>query len=154
MSGLAFLSPGEAPTVSPLARALAGSDGLRDLSLLGKLEVRGPLDGLEAEGELIRVTPRRALVVCEPGRAAALRSTLPGVVIDVTAGLAGLELEGGPELMRRLTDLDLDALPAAGRFAGVPALISRSDAGYRVFFPQELGHSVVEIVRDVQEGLA
>jgi len=154
MSDLAFLSTGDAPTASPLARALAGAHGLRDLSLLGKLEVRGPVEGLAVDAELIPVTPRRALVVCEPERAAALRRGLPGLVVDVTAALAGLELEGGPELMRRLTDLDLDALPAAGRFAGVPALVSRSEAAYRVFFPQELGHSVVEIVRDVQEGLA
>ena len=48
MSELAFISPGAArpesgfePRVSsPLARALAGSTGIRDLSGLGKLEVR------------------------------------------------------------------------------------------------------------------
>ncbi len=152
MSELAFISSGDAPTASPLARALSGARGLRDLSLLGKLEVRGPTDGLTLDAELITITSHRALVVCEPEQAAALRGSLPGVVIDVTSALAGIELEG-PELMRRLTDLDLAALPAAGRFAGVPALVSPGGAGFRVFFPQEFGDSVVEIVRDVQEGL-
>jgi hypothetical protein len=153
MSELGFLSPGAAPTASPLARALVGAHGLGDLSLLGKLEVRGPIGGLAHRGaELITITPSRALVVCEPGDTAALRDSLPGVVIDVTSALAGIELES-PELMRRLTDLDLTALPAAGKFAGVPALVSPRGAGFRVFFPQEFGDSVVAIVRDVQEGL-
>jgi hypothetical protein len=153
MSELAFISTGAAPTVSPLARALAGAEGLRDLSLLGKLEVRVPTDGLAPDdAELIAITPSRALVVCEPERTAALRDSLPGVVIDMTSALAGIEL-AGPEVMRRLTDLDLNALPAAGKFAGVPALVSPSDAGFRVFFPQEFGDSVVAIVRDTQEGL-
>jgi hypothetical protein len=139
VSDLAFISPGAGPTASPLARALDGAQGLRDLSLLGKLEV-------------ITITPHRALVVCEPADAAALRDRLPGLVIDVTSALAGIELES-PELMRRLTDLDLDALPAAGKFAGVPALVSVSETGFRVFFPQEFGDSVVAIVCDAQEGL-
>jgi hypothetical protein len=55
--------------------------------------------------------------------------------------------------MRRLTDLDLTALPAAGKLAGVQAFVFERDGEYRVFFPQEVGHSVVEIVRDVQAGL-
>jgi hypothetical protein len=152
VSELAFISPGTAPTASPLARALSGAHGLRDLSLLGKLEVRGPTGGLTLDAQLITITPGRALVVCEPADAAALRDSLPGTVIDVTSALAGIELEG-PELMRRLTDLDLGALPAAGKFAGVPALVSPSDVGFRVFFPQEFGDSVVAIVRDAQEGL-
>jgi hypothetical protein len=153
MSELAFISTGAAPTASPLSRALAGALGLGDLSLLGKLEVRGPAGGLAPDGaELITITPSRALVVCEPERTAALRDSLPGVVIDMTSALAGIELES-PEVMRRLTDLDLAALPAAGKFAGVPALVSQSDAGFRVFFPQEFGDSVVTIVRDIQEGL-
>lgn len=152
MSELAFISLGAAPAASPLARALAGAAGLRDLSLLGKLEVRGPAAGRTVDAEVIAITPGRALVVCEPDDIAALRESLSGVVIDVTSALAGIELES-PELMRRLTDLDLTALPVAGRFAGVPALVSPCDAGFRVFFPQEFGHSVVAIVRDVQDGL-
>ena len=42
------------------------------------------------------------------------RLTAPGYrVYDMTAALAALEVEG-EDLMRRLTELDLDALPAIG----------------------------------------
>ncbi len=161
MSGLAFLSPGaaraengfEPRTASPLARALEGSRGLRDLSLLGKVEVRGSflLDG--PDFEVIRITPQRALVLCEPARCAELLETYPGLAVDMTCALAGIELEGDT-LMRRLTDLDLSRLPAAAKVAGVAAILAASDRGIRIFFAQEYGHSVVEAVRDLQEGLA
>jgi hypothetical protein len=150
VSGLAFLSPGSAPAVSPLARALAGADGIRDLSLLGKLEVRG--DGAAAVPGAIRLTDRRALVVCEPERREELRGALRGLVVDVTAAYAGIEVEGEP-LLRRLTDLDLETLPAAGKVAGVPALLERDGERFRLWFPQELGESVVEVVRDAIAGL-
>jgi hypothetical protein len=154
VSDLAFLSPGDAPAASPLARALAGAHGVRDLSSLGKLEVRRvDVAALEVDAEVIRITPTRALVVCPPERRAELRSRLPGLVVDVSGALAGIELESA-ELMRRLTDLDLDGLPSAGKVAGVPALVTREGSAFRVFFPQEYGDSVVETVRDLQEGLA
>jgi hypothetical protein len=132
MSGLAFLSPDAARSgdgfepraVSPLARALEGATGLRDLSLLGKLEVRGAAVGELGEGvDVLQITPSRALVVCEPKRCAKLRSSLPGFVVDLTGALAGLAVES-PVLMRRLTDLDLGALPAAGKLAGVQDFVS------------------------------
>jgi hypothetical protein len=162
MSELAFLSPGEAraadgfaPAISsPLARALEGARGIRDLSLAGKLEVRGPdVEWLAADLDVIRITPARALVVCAPEECVELRRSLPGLVVDVTGALAGIVLEGAG-LMRRLTDLDLSALPAAGKFADVPALVSETEGSFRIFFPQEYGHSVVEAVRDAQDGLA
>jgi hypothetical protein len=162
MSELAFLSPGEAraengfaPRIaSPLARALDGAQGLRDLSLLGKLEVRGAaVHELDADVEVIAITPARTLVVCPPERCDELRARLPGLVVDLTGAFAGIAVESA-QLMRRLTDLDLAELPAAGKFAGVPALVSEADGGFRIFFPQEYGHSVVEAVRDLQNGLA
>jgi hypothetical protein len=162
MSELAFLSPGEAraeggfaPRVaSPLARALEGARGIRDLSLAGKLEVRGPsVEWLDADLDVVRITPSRALIVCAPEECVELRRSLPGLVIDVTGALAGIALESA-DLMRRLTDLDLAALPAAGKVADVPALVSETEGSFRIFFPQEYGHSVVEAVRDLQEGLA
>jgi len=157
---LAFLSPGAARAhdglaprqASPLARALAGSSGIRDLSLLGKIELRG-VDP-PALVEAIRITPDRALLLCEPERCAELLETLPGFAVDMTGAFAGIELED-EALMRRLTDLDLSRLPAAGKVAGVPAIVASSGGDrFRVFFPQELGHSVVETVRDLQQGLA
>ena len=57
--------------------------------------------------------------------------------------------------MRRLTDLDLSALPAAGKLARRAGRSSpRGDGAYRIFFAQEFGHYVVEAVRDLQAGLA
>jgi hypothetical protein len=49
----------------------------------------------------------------------------------MTAALAALEVEG-EDLMRRLTELDLDRLPAIGAIArGTTALIERRGAGAR-----------------------
>ena len=160
MNGLAFLSPGAARAedgfaprpASPLQRALEGSTGLRDLSLLGKVELRG--GDVPDDVEAIRITPHRVLLLCEPERCAELLETTSGLAIDLTGALAGIELEG-EVLMRRLTDLDLTRLPAAGKVAGVQAVVTSSGGGrYRIFFAQEVGHSVVEAVRDLQEGLA
>ena len=165
MSELSFVSPGEARpengfaprTASPLARALAGADGIGDLSLLGKLEVRGPTSGIDADvdatvGDVMRITPDRALVICDLDDAPALRAQLPGTVVDVTSALAGIEV-GEEQLLRRLTDLALDRLPAVGKVADVPALVARDGDRFRIFFPQEYGDSVVAAVRDVQDGL-
>jgi hypothetical protein len=162
VSELAFLSPGEARAeagfapraVSPLARALQGARHIRDLSLLGKLEVRGTaVEWLDSDLDVLRITPARALIICAPERCVELRRSLPGLVVDVTGALAGIALESA-DLMRRLTDLDLSALPAAGKVAGVPALVSATEGSFRIFFPQEYGHSVVEAVRDLQAGPA
>ena len=137
---------------SPLARVLAGTTAVRDLSRLGKIEVRGDVDAIGVDAEVIRVTPRRALVLCPYERCAELRAQLPGTVIDMTGALAGLELEG-ERAMRRLTDLDLDALPAAGKVADVPALVLRDGSRFRIFLPQEYGHYMGEVVLDVLAGL-
>ncbi len=162
MSGLAFLSPGEARAengfaprqASPLARALAGSHGLRDVSYLGKIEVRGSaVNDFPADVDVVRITPHRTLLLCEPERCAELLAAASGLAIDLTGALAGVELEGAT-LMRRLTDLDLSRLPAAGKVAGVTAIVTAAgDERYRIFFAQEYGHSVLEAVRDLQEGI-
>ena len=155
MTELAFLSPDQARSedlfaprfASPLARVLAGTTAVRDLSQLGKIEVRADVDA-----EVVRITPRRALVLCPYEQCAELRARLPGTVIDMTGALAGLELEG-ERAMRRLTDLDLEALPAAGKGAEVPALVLRDGPRFRIFFPQEFAHYVGEVVLDLLEGV-
>ena len=148
MSFPAFLAPGAAPVSSPLARALDGAAGILDLSLVPKLEVRGAAVGdLGPDVDVLQLTPVCALVVGGPA------AVPPGFAVDLTAALAGIAVRG-EQLMRRLTDLDLSRLPAAGRLAGVHAFVFERDGEYRVFFPQELGHSVVGIVRDAQAGLA
>jgi sarcosine oxidase gamma subunit len=160
---LAFLSPNlasaEAVWRSPLERALAHAPaGIEDLSRNGVLDVRGELDGLDVgDAEVVRLTPERALVLCPFEEAGSLRARLDGagrLVVDVSAGWAGIRVEG-ETLMRRLTDLDLDALPAMGPLAHVQALVLRDDADwFRFYVPQEYGHSVAEAVMDAAEGLA
>ena len=162
MSSLAFLSPGtcEPQTLaSPLARALDGVDPsvVTDLSSDGKVELRGDLGLLEplAGEELVRLSPRRGLLLTDDPLGAVGRVRARGVLAyDVTGGLAGFALEG-ERLMRRLTDLDLDSLPAAGPFARVAAVVVRDEGErFRVYVAQELGHDVVTAVLDMRAGLA
>ena len=154
MRRLAFLSAEGVPFSSPLEHV----SGVVDVSALGKLEVRGELGRLwpEAGEELIPITPARGLLVCD-GSPTSAQERLGAAgfrVYDMTSALAGMELRG-EQLMRRLTELDLDALPAAGAVArGVPALVERRGADlFRLFVPRELGHYVAEVVRDTAKGL-
>ena len=56
--------------------------------------------------------------------------------------------------MRRLTDLDLGALPSVGALAHVRALVQQHDEErYRIWFPQEYSDYVAEVVLDAWEGL-
>ena len=162
MTDLAFLSPDrvgpEVTLVSPLARALSGTGPVRDVSRLGKLELRGDLAAVaRAPGEeLIPIAPGKALLVTE-GSPAAARTRLRAAglrVYDLSAGLAALEVDG-TQLMRRLTDLDLDSLPAAGAVArGAAALVQRRGGDtFRIFVQQELGHYVAQVALDAAEGL-
>jgi hypothetical protein len=91
-------------------------------------------------------------VLCEHERCSDLSRRLPGLVIDVSGALAGLELEDERPL-RRMTDIDLGALPATGKVADVPAVVLRNGARFRIFCPQELGHYLAEVVLDTLEGL-
>jgi heterotetrameric sarcosine oxidase gamma subunit len=161
VSDLGFLSPSratdEAVWRSPLERALAHAPaGIEDVSRTGKLEVRGDIAAI-AEGEVVRLTPRRALVLCPWEETASLRARLRSEglqVVDQSAGYAGLRIQGAT-LMRRLTDLDLDRLPAAGALAHVQAIVLRDDEHtFRVFVPQEYGHYVAEVVVDAGRGVA
>jgi sarcosine oxidase gamma subunit len=160
VSHLDFLSPdlamGDAVWRSPLERALAHApEGIDDLTRTAVLEVRGDLDGLD--GEVIRLTPARAFVLCPFEEAGRIRTRLTGagrLVVDVSAGWAGLRVRG-ETLMRRLTDLDLNALPAFGTLAHVRALVLRDEDGsFCIFVAQEYGDSVAEAVIDASEGLA
>jgi hypothetical protein len=161
VSELAFLSPGrasaEAVWRSPLERALRGAPPeISDLSLTGKIEIRGDLDSLAAKGiELVRITPARGLVLCDFTRAADLCQKLGQqfLAIDVSGTLAGLQVRG-ETLMRRVTDLDLDSLPAAGAVAHVQALVLRDGDTFRLFFGQEYSDYLAEVVLDAHEGLS
>jgi hypothetical protein len=159
---LAFLSPSRCETgtlASPLHRALehADDEAVRDLSLQGVVEIRGDVDRVSpARGEeLVRLSPRRGFLFTVDDPAAVAERVRAGGVLayDASGALAGIAL-CSEQAMRRLTDLDLEHLPAAGPFARVTALVLRDDDGwFRVFVQQELGHYVAEAVLDVLAGL-
>ena len=71
---------------------------------------------------------------------------------DLGRGLAGLQVTGEP-LLRRLTDLDLGALPATGMIAHVRATVLRDGDDFRIFFPQEYADHVADVVLDAVAGL-
>jgi sarcosine oxidase gamma subunit len=159
---LDFLSPdradAEARWRSPLERGLEHAPPeIADISLTGKLDVRGDVGSLRTRAlEIIPVTPDRALVLCDFTKTAEVRAKLSERfhVVDMSAALAGLQLRG-EALMRRLTDLDLDSLPAVGAVAHVQAYVLRDDAEtFRLYFPQEYGHYLAEVVVDAAEGLS
>ena len=162
MSALRFLSPSrcEPETLaSPLRRALDGVDPelVADLSLRGIVEIRGDVESVDPrEGEeLVRLSPHRALLLTYGAPAATVERLRAeeALAYDMTGGYAGFAVEG-EQLMRRLTDLDLARLPAAGPFARVPAIVIRDEGErFRVYVAQELGHDVMGAVLDAITGL-
>ena len=163
MTLLDFLSPSRCEpgtTTSPLRRALADADSgvVQDLWLDGKVEIRGDLAFVvpHAGEELVQLTPTRGYLFTNDDAAdvvARLREV--GVfAYDATGALAGIAIEG-ERLMRRLTDLDLDALPAAGPLLSrITAVVLRDEGErFRVYVPQELAHDVIVAVLDAAAGL-
>jgi hypothetical protein len=157
-----FLSPtrcADATTTSPLRRALDGADSaaVRDLSLEGIVEVRGDVDAVTpgAGEELLRLSPRRGFLFTEDDPVEVVERVRAGGVLayDATGAYAGIAI-ASEQVMRRLTDLDLDAIPTAGPFAHVTALFRRgADGWFHVHVPQELGHYAAEAVLDAIAGL-
>ncbi|HEX5469926.1 MAG TPA: hypothetical protein VFW80_12865 [Gaiellaceae bacterium] len=159
MNELAFLSPGrasaEAAWRSPLERALRDAPPeISDLSLTGKIEIRGELPGAIDGGQLIPITPMRGLVLCDFTKTVELLDRLSQqfLAIDASATLAGLGVRG-ESLMRRITDLDLDGLPAAGAVAHIQALVTRDGDSFSLWFGQEYSDYLAEVVLDAWEGL-
>jgi len=158
----AFLSPSrcaEDTITSPLRRALDGADFalVRDLSLEGVVEIRGNVEAVvpRAGEELVGLSSRRAfLFTSDDPVDAAERVRAAGVLAyDATGALAGIAI-ASEQVMRRLTDLDLDRIPTAGPFAHVMALFRRdADGWFRVYVQQELGHYVAEAVLDALAGV-
>ncbi len=130
--------------------------GIADLSHLAKYEVRPagePIGGREA-AVWYRISPRRALVLCPPAQAVAVRAELDSrLVLDVTGALSVLALIG-PEadtLIRRLTHLH--RFPSGGEVAHVMAHVLERRGGYWIVFPQEYGHYLWEVAVDRAEPL-
>ena len=157
-----FLSPTRCDagtTTSPLRRALEHADptAVRDLSLEGVVEVRGNVGAVSpAVGdELVRLSPRRAFLFTadDPADVAERLRATGALAYDATGALAGVAI-ASEQVMRRLTDLDLERIPTAGPFAGVTALFRRTgDGWFHVYVQQELGHYVAEAVLDAVAGL-
>ena len=158
----AFLSPSRCEPgtlTSPLRRALEGVEpgAVRDLWLDGVVEIRGDLDLVEpVEGEeLVTLSPRRGFLFTggDPADVAERVRAAGVLAYDATGALAGIAIESA-QVMRRLTDLDLSDLPAAGPFAHVTAIVLRDgDGWFKVYVQQELGHYVAEAVVDALAGL-
>lgn len=148
-----------------VATKVRGDDGLglrvRDVTACSKLEVHGDVSELRADdADVLRITPRRAIVFADYARVDDLRSDLAArfeSVLDLTAALAGLEIDGpgATTVMRRVTEHELDDLPAAAPVAHVgPCFLLRAgDERYRIFFAQEYGHYLWEVVVDAAEPL-
>ena len=163
MSLLDFLSPSRCEpgtTTSPLRRALAEADPavVQDLWPEGKVELRGDLELVvpHAGEELVRLTPRRGFLFTggDPADVVAWLREVGVLAYDATGALAGIAIEG-EQLMRRLTDLDLDDLPAAGPLLlRVTAIVLRDEGErFRVYVPQELAHDVAVAILDSAAGL-
>ena len=159
---LGFLSPSRCDPetlTSPLRRALGRADSadVRDLSLEGVVELRGDLDRVPtlASEELVRLSPRRGFLFTgeDPARVVERARAAGVLAYDASGALAGMAI-ASEQVLRRLTDLDLEQLPAAGPFARVTALFRRGDDGaYLVYVQQELGHYAAEAVVDALAGL-
>jgi hypothetical protein len=159
---LAFLSPAncaEGTVTSPLRRALEVADprAVRDLSLEGMVEIRGTLDVVvpAAGEELLRLSPRRGFLFTggDPTEVVARVRAAGALAYDATGAYAGIAI-ANEQVMRRLTDLDLDQIATAGPFAHVTALFRRgADGWFQVYVHQELGHYVAEAVLDALAGL-
>jgi hypothetical protein len=157
-----FLSPSRCKPeslVSPLRRALETVDptAVRDLSLEGVVELRGNVDAVTpAVGEqLVRLSPRRAFLFTQDDPASVVDRARAGgaLAYDASGALAGIAISSD-QVMRRLTDLDLEQIPTAGPFARVTALFRRGEDGwYHVYVQQELGHYVAEALIDAVAGL-
>jgi hypothetical protein len=130
---------------------------VRDLSLEGIVEVRGNADAVTAGAaeELVRLSPRRAFLFTEGDPAEVTQRVRAGgaLAYDATGALAGIAI-ASEQVMRRLTDLDLEQIPTAGRFAHVTAVVRRgADGWFHVYVQQELGHYVAEAVLDALVGM-
>lgn len=151
--------------------------GFADRSHLGKLELQGAaaaLDALDAVPPLpadpatraqdawwCRVTPERALVLCDPGTTASLRerltTALDGHVLDVTASYGAVALVGplARETFARFCALDLRPHVAPvqsfrpGSIARTPGYVLREDEQrYLMLFGAAYGRYLWTVLAD------
>jgi heterotetrameric sarcosine oxidase gamma subunit len=175
----------------PEGRACRETVGFADMSALGKLELQASPPELAAvvavgtRGERLELgratraagawwcpyTAERALVLCDPSGAAALRERLEEAagavqglasVVDVTTAHGALAIAGplSRELFARFTAIDLrpKMTPVRGfrpgSLARVPgAILREADERYLMLFGAALGRYVWTVVADAAESL-
>ncbi|MGZ8782798.1 MAG: hypothetical protein ACXWZB_04805 [Gaiellaceae bacterium] len=121
---------------------------------VGKVELRGDVASFEAE-RIARLTPRRAIVLCPDAPALVARARAAGLrAYDVSGALTAIPVESDA-LLRRLTEVEVDAPTAAPVAGDVTALIfPLGDERYELYVPRELAEYVADVVADLREGLA
>ena len=118
----------------------------------GVVELRGDVAAFQTE-RIARLTPRRAVALTDDAPALVARARASGLrAYDLTAGHTEIRIEGDV-LLRRLTEVVIDAPTVAPVARGVPALIFPCDGAYDLYVPQELGDYVRDVVRDLEAGL-
>ena len=154
MNGLEFLSV-EAASADARFRPLARSAMERRLREAGAefAERDGWLVAVRVPGEEAhRIVVRD---VTHDARNNVLLARV-GERAETYAGMAALELAGSGALavLRRLTEMPLDELPAVGAVAHIRCWIARTgDDVYRLLFEQEYGHYLWEVAVDAAEPL-
>jgi heterotetrameric sarcosine oxidase gamma subunit len=142
-----------------VAVSVAGEDvvsvAIRDVTHAYRVDERSG-DVAPREGaHVASLRAGRSFVATRRDSAAAESPPAEGAV-DLSAGFAALEIEGpgASQVMRRLTDLDLDGLPAVGAVAHVRTFVFRhAPEGYVIFFRQEFGHHLWDVVVDAAKPL-
>ena len=121
---------------------------------LGKVELRGDVASFDAE-RIVRLTPRRAVAITADAPALVARARDAGLrAYDVSGALASVPVESDA-LLRRLTEVEIDAPTAAPVAGDVTALIfPLGDGRYELYVPRELAEYVAGVVADLQAGLA
>jgi len=80
----------------------------------------------------------------------------PEVTTDVSAGYAALQIEGpgATNVLRRMTEVELEGLPKVGAVAHIRTIVIRDDRdSYRLVFEQEYGHYLWEVAVDAAKSL-
>ena len=138
------------PVSLPGEREHIAAVGIADLSHLTKLELRPAGERIEGEGIVwYAISSRRALLLCAPASAAAVRDKVGDrFSLDVTGAYSIIALTG-PEaatVLRRMTHLH--HFPVSGEIAHVQGHVLERGGGYWIICAQEYGQYVWEVAVD------
>ena len=140
-----------------------GAVGIADVSPLTKLEVRPAGEPISIDGDdpgvrlkpdtgtvtWYEISPRRALVLCDPALGDEVRAGVGDrYSLDVSGAYSVIAI-AGPEagtVLRRMTHLH--HFPCGGEIAHVQGHVLEREGGYWVLCAQELGHYVWEVAVD------